>query len=106
MGSRITAALIWALVSLLCWALPAAGRHRKPSAAIRNAVTCENVNDRVRMVATPNPEFTASRVRPYWTARERALRWKRRRILVMAAHFRLDLDTRDIHAVPVVSGVR
>ncbi|WP_157876874.1 hypothetical protein [Streptomyces graminilatus] len=45
-------------------------------------------------------------VRPYWTTRERALRWKRRRVLVLAAHFRLDLDRRDIHAVPAGAGVR
>ncbi len=49
----------------------------------------------------------AARVRPYWTARERVLRWRRRRVLVLAAHFRLDLDGRDIHTtVPAVSGVR
>ena len=48
-----------------------------------------------------------ARVRPYWTARERALRWKRRHVLVLAAHFRLDLDRRDIHArVPAVGGAR
>ncbi|UIX32988.1 hypothetical protein [Streptomyces sp. GQFP] len=47
-----------------------------------------------------------ARVRPCWTARERALRWKRRRVLVLAAHFRLDLDRRDIYAVPAGSGVR
>ncbi|MDX3380691.1 hypothetical protein PV682_04415 [Streptomyces niveiscabiei] len=47
-----------------------------------------------------------SRVRPYWTARERARQWKRRRVLVMAAHFRLDLNTRNIHAVPAGSEVR
>lgn len=47
-----------------------------------------------------------ARVRPYWTARERVLRWRRRRVLVLAAHFRLDLDTRNIHTIPVAGGVR
>ncbi|MEU6228754.1 hypothetical protein [Streptomyces sp. NPDC047042] len=45
-----------------------------------------------------------TRVRPYWTARERALQWRRRRVLVLAAHFRLDLDRRNIHAVPAAGG--
>ncbi|WP_371661571.1 hypothetical protein [Streptomyces sp. NBC_00280] len=49
---------------------------------------------------------STARVRPCWTARERALRWRRRRVLVLAAHFRLDLDRRNIHAVPVGGGVR
>jgi hypothetical protein len=44
-------------------------------------------------------------VRPYWTTRERALRWRRRRVLVLAAHFRLDLDRRNIHTA-VGGGVR
>lgn len=49
----------------------------------------------------------AARVRPYWTAKERALRWRRRRVLVLAAHFRLDLDSRNIHTVvPAGGGVR
>ncbi|MDW4907156.1 hypothetical protein RB628_17825 [Streptomyces sp. ADMS] len=48
----------------------------------------------------------AARVRPYWTARERVLRWRRRRVLVLSAHFRLDLDSLAIHTVPAGNGVR
>jgi hypothetical protein len=47
-----------------------------------------------------------ARVQPYWTARERALRWRRRRLLVLAAHFRLDLDSRNIHTALAGDGVR
>ncbi|WP_327696551.1 hypothetical protein [Streptomyces sp. NBC_00459] len=54
--------------------------------------------------AAKSPRTT--HVRPCWTARERALRWRRRRVLVLAAHFRLDLDRRNIHAVPVGGDVR
>ncbi len=54
------------------------------------------------------PEPRAARVRPYSTSRERVLKWRRRRVLVLAAHFRLDLDTRNIHTIPapVGGGVR
>lgn len=50
---------------------------------------------------------TAARVRPYWTARERVSRWRRRRVLVLSAHFRLDLDSLNIHThVPAEGGIR
>ncbi|NEC86647.1 hypothetical protein [Streptomyces sp. SID12501] len=45
-------------------------------------------------------------VRPYWTAREPMARWRRRRVLVLAAHFPLDLDTRNIRTAPAVGDVR
>jgi hypothetical protein len=48
----------------------------------------------------------AARVRPYRTAHERMTRWYRRRVLVLAAHFRLDIDTRNIHTVLTGGGVR
>ncbi|WP_330288962.1 hypothetical protein [Streptomyces sp. NBC_00576] len=41
---------------------------------------------------------TAS-VRPHWTARERAVRLRRRAVAVLAADFRISFDTRDIHSV-------
>ncbi|MEH0422710.1 hypothetical protein [Streptomyces sp. B21-083] len=47
-----------------------------------------------------------ARVRPYWTAGEHVLRWRRRRVLVPAAHLRLDLDTPDIQPVLAGGGVR
>ncbi|MGW1713143.1 hypothetical protein [Streptomyces sp. NPDC002156] len=46
---------------------------------------------------------TAS-VRPHWTARERAVRLRRRAVAVLAADFRISFDTRDIHSV--LDGVR
>ncbi|WP_155060142.1 hypothetical protein [Streptomyces blattellae] len=45
------ALVLWILVRLF----PATGGHRKPAAPDRNAVTCENANDYVGLVATPNP---------------------------------------------------
>ncbi|NEC84779.1 hypothetical protein [Streptomyces sp. SID12501] len=39
-----------------------------------------------------------ARVRPYWAARERAVRLRRRAITVLAVDFGIDVDTRDIHA--------
>ncbi|NEA64546.1 hypothetical protein [Streptomyces sp. SID12488] len=38
------------------------------------------------------------RVRPYWGARERAVRLRRRTVAVLAVDFGIDVDTRDIHA--------
>lgn len=46
---------------------------------------------------------TAS-VRPHWAARERAVRLRRRAVAVLAADFRISLDTCDIHSV--LDGVR
>ncbi|NEC88947.1 hypothetical protein [Streptomyces sp. SID12501] len=43
-------------------------------------------------------------VRPHWTARERAVRLRRRAVAVLAADFRISFDTRDIHSV--LDGVR
>lgn len=110
MAERSATAPHWPGLALILWILvrliPATGRHRKPAALGRNPATCEDANRQVCSTATPNPAFTASRIRPYWTAREKAVRWKRRRILVMATHFRLDLDTRDIHTAPVGGGIR
>jgi hypothetical protein len=41
-------------------------------------------------------------IRPYLVAfEERQRQWQRRRDLVMAAHFGVDLDTRVIHGVGV-----
>ncbi|WP_344633384.1 hypothetical protein [Streptomyces glaucosporus] len=42
-------------------------------------------------------------VRPYWTAHERAVRRRRRRVLWLAT-VGLDLDTRNIHARPATAG--
>lgn len=47
-----------------------------------------------------------ARVRPYWTVQERAMRWRRQRMPVPAAYFRLGLDTQNIHTVPAGGGVR
>ncbi|MEU6226182.1 hypothetical protein [Streptomyces sp. NPDC047042] len=44
-----------------------------------------------------------ARVRPYSSARERAVRLRRRTVAVLAADFGIDADTRDIHAL--LSGV-
>jgi hypothetical protein len=46
-----------------------------------------------------------ARVRPYWTAREPVLRW-RRRVLVSATHFHLAVDSLDVPTVPAVGGLR
>lgn len=46
-----------------------------------------------------------ARVRPYWTSREHVAQWRRRRVLVLAAHFRLDLDTRNLRTTPVSGGI-
>lgn len=46
----------------------------------------------------------AASVRPHWTARERAVRLRRRAVAVLAADFRISFDTRDIHSV--LDGVR
>ncbi|MEU6222424.1 hypothetical protein [Streptomyces sp. NPDC047042] len=40
----------------------------------------------------------STRVRPYWTARERAAQLRRRTALMLRADLRSSLDTRDIHA--------
>lgn len=56
----------------------------------------------------PPPETAVAprtaRVRPYWTARERAVRLRRRAVTVLAADFRVSFDIRDIHSV--LDGVR
>ncbi|MEH0420367.1 hypothetical protein [Streptomyces sp. B21-083] len=39
-----------------------------------------------------------ARVRPYWAARERAVRLRRRAVAVLAVDFGIDIDARDIHA--------
>ncbi len=62
--------------------------------------------DLVEYAPETAPALRTARVRPYWTARERLIRWRRRRVLVLAAHFHLDLDTRNIHTVPAGGGVR
>ncbi|MEU6226920.1 hypothetical protein [Streptomyces sp. NPDC047042] len=55
-------------------------------------------------LSDPPPETNAvptartSRVRPYWAARERAVRLRRRAVTVLAVDFGIDVDTRDIHA--------
>ncbi|GAV40718.1 hypothetical protein [Streptomyces acidiscabies] len=97
--------LALALWGLVCPS-PATGRRRKLSAPNRISVACGNVNDYGGLLAVPNLAWNRSRVRPYWMAREQALRWKRRRMLVMAAHFRFDLDTLGTHAVPAGGEVR
>ncbi|MFI1355242.1 hypothetical protein ACH4TV_16975 [Streptomyces sp. NPDC020898] len=45
-----------------------------------------------------------ARVRPYWAARERAVRLRRRAVTVLAVDFGISVDTRDIHAE--LSGAR
>ena len=45
-----------------------------------------------------------ARVRPYWAARERAVRLHRRAVTVLAADFGINVDTRNIHAE--LSGAR
>ncbi|MGW3654058.1 hypothetical protein [Streptomyces sp. NPDC000878] len=48
-----------------------------------------------------------ARVRPYWTARERVLKWGRRHVMVPAAYFHLDIDSLGIHtSVPAGGGAR
>ncbi|MGW1713023.1 hypothetical protein [Streptomyces sp. NPDC002156] len=45
-----------------------------------------------------------TRVRPYSATRERAVRWRRRTVSVLAVDFGIDVDNRDIHAE--LGGVR
>ncbi len=45
-----------------------------------------------------------ARVRPYWAARQRAVRLRRRAVTVLAVDFGISVDTRDIHAE--LGGVR
>lgn len=72
MAERNAAAPHWLGLTVIRWILvsliPATGRHRKPAVLDSKPAACENANNWACFVATPNPAFTASRVRPYWTA--------------------------------------
>ncbi|WP_371660994.1 hypothetical protein [Streptomyces sp. NBC_00280] len=48
----------------------------------------------MRTVVAPR----TARVRPYWGARERTVRLRRRTVAVLAVDFDVDIDTQDIHA--------
>jgi len=119
MRDFIARALGWAwspaLVRLVARVLPATGRHRGnpvPTPAHRVGSARLVPGDAAPDVRIPAQRSPYSReqagpldgadsalVRPYWTAHERAVRRRRRRVLWLAT-MGLDLDTRDIHAVP------
>ncbi|GAA3626870.1 hypothetical protein GCM10023079_16230 [Streptomyces chitinivorans] len=103
----------WALSPALLWALtllfPATGRRRRGRAPQRRAASVRTLRDG-GSAACPAVETEPVRqaprgcgeasdvapVRPYWTAHERSVRRRRRRVLWMAT-VGLDLDTRNIH---------
>jgi hypothetical protein len=116
MAERSAPAVHWVLVTLMLWilarVLPTTGARRNtPAAAFRKPLPGKGVGGPVRLPAPRVSPYStdhapldgaASRlVRPYvTTARETAARQLRRTILVLAADFGIDLDTRDIHTAP------
>ena len=102
------------LARLIVRVFPATGRHRggpEPTPAhragsARPALSGEDPAVRIpaqrspysREQAAPLNGADSALVRPYWTAHERAVRRRRRRVLWLAT-MGLDLDTRDIHAL-------
>ena len=122
MRDFIARALGWAwspvLARLIVRMLPATGRHRKAHPPKHRETTARPLPtggsprrpDRPaarvpaqrspysREQAAPLNGADSALVRPYWTAHERAVRRRRRRVLWLAT-MGLDLDTRDIHAL-------
>ena len=118
MRDFIARALGWAwspaLVRLAARVFPATGRHRgnpvptpaHRAGSARPALSGEDPAVRIpaqrspysREQAEPLNGADSALVRPYWTAHERAVRRRRRRVLWLAT-MGLDLDTRDIHAL-------
>ncbi|SFJ75767.1 hypothetical protein SAMN05192584_101168 [Streptomyces pini] len=113
MRNTIARFLGWALSPALLWALtllfPATGRRRRGRAPKRRAASvralrtggsaaCPAVEAEPARQApqTCGETSDVAHVRPYWTAHERSVRRRGRRVLWMAT-VGLDLDTRNIH---------